>query len=105
MTRRFQVSLRTSIVLTLVASAFLGANVMPQESTDPVYASMNELTREMRPQMLYLQHGWPSTCVDYLDTPSDRHYFWNYEAIMGNVAVLLAVLAALWAALGGHWHL
>jgi hypothetical protein len=106
MTRRFQFSLRTSIVMMLIAGVFVGANIIPQEMTNdealdamfrgPLPPTSGEPGEPSRGQWKY---GWPAIHSRCYEIVGWRHCNGDYWSMGLDVGCLLLVLASAWIVL------
>jgi hypothetical protein len=100
--RRFQLTLRTSIVLMLVAGVFVGVNVVSRtlwkaDKTE-VMVMGDDVVRTWKGR------GWPMTYLNFFETTGESRYVWNYWALAWNVVVPLGILAGMWIVLERPWR-
>lgn len=98
--RRFQVSLRTSIILTLLTGAFVGANVV-------THATLERRFDYMDTSIPMTVRGWPVAFENWYPTlwPNDvESYEFKWSALAWNAVVLLLALGSVWAVLERPWR-
>jgi len=97
--RRFQVSLSTLLVVTLLASGMLWLNVRPRQSTGLYDYIVDDRSATGLHLTLgeYGGRGWPSLYETWLEDPERRRYEFDRPALALNVAAcaLLLFFAAL----------
>jgi hypothetical protein len=100
--RRFQFSVTTALAFTLVAGAFVGANIVEYESDQVAIVKEYDISGDPKTVIIrrWRHHGIPATFVDYIDDGFDyRRYYWNYWAMAWNCVVLILTLAGMWIVL------
>lgn len=103
MTSRLQFSLRTSLVLMLIAGVFVGANVVPYENK--IEQGIVKRIGDHGGVLYRYQHqGWPAEYLAYMDNSELYDYRWYYGALVLNIGVLLFTIGGTWALLERPWR-